>query len=270
MDAIRAPLQGLAFLTRRFLKQERLQYVLGDQIVKLRLPGEVRYSDRWGYAGNAGLGDKLEVYRFIGMSFLSREARRHVRPGDWAIDVGANIGAVTAELCSLTGERGHVWAIEPIPSNLSRLQELKELNQLKYLTIFEGALSNKTGSASIRLPQGGGSAYASFTKSYGTEGEIDVPVWRLDDLVFDAGYSQPVAFLKIDVEGFEFQVLEGAERTLREMRPLVYCEFNDVLLRDAGASSVQLLRRFADLGYFPVGAPAELDGKVIDLLLVRY
>jgi hypothetical protein len=53
------------------------------------------------------------------------------------------------------------------------------------------------------------------------------------------------------------------------MRPVVFCEFNDILLRDAGSSSQQLLKMFEALGYSPVTGLPPLEGKVVDVLLVH-
>jgi hypothetical protein len=94
---------------------------------------------------------------------------------------------------------------------------------------------------------------------------LDVQTWSLDELV--DGVEGQLAFVKIDVEGHEPQVLEGADRTLREMKPLVLCEFNDILLRDAGSSSEQLLELFRQRGYSPSRLPPSLSGQVVDILL---
>lgn len=238
---------------------------------------ELTYRDQWGYTRVARLADLMEAYGFTGVPVLPRDVARRVAPGSWVVDAGANVGRVTAHLCHLVGLAGRVWAIEPLPHNVARLQRFKDQNGLDYLTIFEGGLSAVSGRASLRLPEGGESAYASFTKSRGMAGEIQVTTWRLDDLVYAAddgrdGKATPrdgrkVAFVKLDVEGFEPQVLAGAERTLREMKPLVFCEFNDILLRDAGSSSAELLRQFSALGYTPAHRLPPLDSQVVDILL---
>jgi hypothetical protein len=101
-------------------------------------------------------------------------------------------------------------------------------------------------------------------------GEIDVATARLDDLVAERRPPGGLRLVKIDAEGFEPQVLAGATETLSTLRPLVLCEFNDVLLRQAGTSSDELLQRFAALGYAPVGRrPATLAGRNVDLLLAH-
>jgi FkbM family methyltransferase len=192
-----------------------------------------------------------------------------IRPGDWVLDVGANVGLIAAQLARLVGGSGRVWAIEPIPRNHRRLHQLADDNQLSQMRIVEGALSNQTGEASIRIPVDGQSGWASFTKSWDMGGSVNTPTWRLDDLI--TGEAGRISFIKLDVEGFEPQVLMGATQTLASMRPCVMCEFNDILLRDAGSSSAALLEMFSELGYEPspeVKATAShLEGQVVDLLL---
>ncbi len=235
---------------------------------------EIDYNDQWGYKRAALLADRMEAYGFTGVTVLPPTVARRIRPGAWVIDAGANVGRVTAHLCHLAGPRGRVWAIEPLPHNAARLRQLKDRNALDGLTIYEGGLSATGGRAELLLPEGGDSAFASFAKTQGMTGVLDVTTWPLDDLVYatDEGRratrdGQTVAFIKLDVEGYEPQVLLGAERTLREMKPLVYCEFNDILLRGAGSSSDDLLRRFATLDYAPAQALPPLDGRVVDVLL---
>ena len=257
--------RAAGYVSRAFLPRGRTRLAL--YLMRHGPAQEVAYRDQWGYRRVALLKDRMEAYGYTGVRVLPANVERLIHPGDWVIDVGANVGLITAHLCHRTGPRGRVWAIEPVPQNVARLQQLKELNGLDYLTVFQGALSAAGGPAELRLPAGGQSAYASFTKSSDMSGSIEVMTWRLDDLVYEARYDRRVAFLKIDVEGYEPQVIEGAERTLREMKPLVLCEFNDILLRDAGSSSDQLLQKLAQLGYSPVEAPPGLTGRVVDLLL---
>jgi FkbM family methyltransferase len=177
------------------------------------------------------------------------------------------------------GSQGIVWAIEPVPRNVMRLQQLRDANELKTLRVFAGALSNrtgtvlvKTGRVLVKLPMSGNSNWASITKSWDSDRGVEVQAWRLDDLVQRERVDRPISLLKIDVEGFEPQVLEGAVNTLREMKPAVFCEFNDILLRDAGSSSGRLLAAFAELGYRPadgwVRQARKLTGRLVDLLLI--
>lgn len=186
-----------------------------------------------------------------------------LRPGGWAIDVGANVGLVTAQLCERVGRSGSVWAIEPVPENAERLRQLRSDNDLAQLSVLEGALGDANSTASIRLPAGGESGWASFTKSWDTSGELPVTIWRLDDLR-DTFPPQPLDFVKIDVEGYEPQVVQGASSTLTRFRPLVMCELNEILLRDAGSSSAGVVRQLGALGYRRVDRPRPRSHSTIE------
>jgi FkbM family methyltransferase len=267
----------IGYLSRRFHGAnggllQRILKVVALQVVP-RLPSaEYPYVDAFGNRRRADVSDHMELLGFLGLfDQLPSSVTRAVKHGEWCIDIGANVGLLSGELCHLVGPSGRVWAIEPVARNIARLQQLRDDNGLDQLRVVEGALSSTTGSASIRLPRDGRSGWASLSKSWDVESTRDVATWRLDDLVGEEREGANVSFLKIDVEGAEPEVVEGAERTLKTMRPLVMCEFNDVLLQDAGASAQQLLATFEALGYRPFGRSLRdarlLRGRIRNLVL---
>jgi FkbM family methyltransferase len=242
------------------------------------------YRDRWGYRHVADLADPSESLAFVGKPALPSELHRQIRPGDWVIDAGANVGVLTAELRHIVGPSGVVWAFEPLPRNVQRLERLRDVNRLTNIEIFPGALSARNGVAALGLPVDGNSAHPSLAKKRDVTGAIEVETWALDDIAPPAPDAR-VRFIKIDVEGHEPAMLEGAERTLRTMQPIVLCEFNDELLRDGGSSAGALLTTFERLGYratriYREGRPiarvapgrspwtlVPVDWMVVDLLL---
>lgn len=234
-------------------------------------PQELVYADADGYLRHADLRDHMESLIFVGRHRLPGPVIAGIRPGDWAIDVGANVGSVAGQMCRAVGTSGLVWAFEPVPRNVARLHELAGANGLNQLRVFACALSSKRGSAVINLAGEGSSGHASFTASWIQDSRLEVETKRLDDLTGDVDDTRPLRLLKLDVEGFERQVLEGAERTIRRFRPMIHCEFNDIILRDAGSSSEALLATFADLGYVVAPrwrrASSKLAGRNVDLLM---
>jgi FkbM family methyltransferase len=215
----------------------------------VRHPTFLTYRDTLGFVRHTSLNERLEACWFLGVDWclLPRAVVERIPAGTTAIDAGANIGIVTSQLCRAVGARGMVHAVEPLPANVDRLRELKRDNDLDQLTIWDCALSDKEGSATLRT-QGvtGTSAYASLTASWNTAATVSVATRTLDDIVPS---DTRVGFIKLDVEGAEYLVLEGAKRIMTSDRPLVFCEFNDVVLRDAGSSSKELLDKFEGLGY---------------------
>lgn len=226
-------------------------------------PDEIEYVDTTGHRRRADLRDHMERDWFAGMHIgLPRDVLVVAELDSWTIDVGANIGIIAGQLASRTG--GPVWALEPVPRNVARLVALAEDNDLP-IVVFPVAVGASDGETTLRL-SGEGSGYASVTASWIDADTMSVPLRSIDSLVAEHGAPGRLSLVKIDVEGFESEVLAGARRTLAEHRPRLYVEFNDLILRDAGSSSEALLADCAAIGYRPASVP-ELTGRVVDLLL---
>jgi FkbM family methyltransferase len=142
---------------------------------------------------------------------LQRFLREHVGPADTFFDVGAHVGFFSVCAASL-GAR--VVAVEPDPSNAARLRRNVELNGFD-VTVVEAAAWDETGTVDL---VGG----ASPKERVAVPGERTASV-SLDDLAERHGLPTVV---KVDVEGAESRVLEGAKRVLAEASPVVVCELH--------------------------------------------
>jgi hypothetical protein len=111
-----------------------------------------------------------------------------------------------------------------------------------------------------------------LTASWVDAGAVNVKMRTLDALVSETPVDCPLALVKLDVEGAEPDVLDGAQRTLKRHRAPIFCEFNDYVLRDRGTSSTNLLNTFRAMGYEPAlryrVVAEQLDDAVVDLLMV--
>lgn len=138
-----------------------------------------------------------------------------------ALDVGANKGIWTEVL---RGTCREVHAFEPNP----KMFALLKAGAGKNVSTHRLALSNENGEAEFRIPrsrkggysnQGGSLSKVKVAENYGS---IHVQTARLDDMNFS-----DIGFIKIDVEGSELQVLEGAEKTIRRNRPVMVIEIEE-------------------------------------------
>jgi len=134
------------------------------------------------------------------------------KTGQVAVDCGANVGFFTIMLSRLLGESGRVIAFEPLPANARQLREHLELNDIRNVSFYEAATGAETGRQKFAL--GDSTTQGRLTD----EGDLEVEVHALDDLV-TSGRIPPPDVVKIDVEGAERDVLEGARRTLAAQRP---------------------------------------------------
>ena len=147
----------------------------------------------------------------------NRVMSRFVAPGDTVIDVGANLGATVLALAKATGAGGTLLAFEPQPLMAQLLQTTLTLNDCFHVRVIPAALADRSGWSRIAAPglEAGGN-YGAMALS--REG-LQVPVFRLDDLEIST-----CALVKIDVEGFEWPVLQGARGHLLRHRPVLYLE----------------------------------------------
>lgn len=182
--------------------------------------------------------------------FTAAELARHIRPGSVVLDAGAHHGYFTLFCARRVGPEGLVVAFEPGPEHQPWLRRNVELNGLTNVRIVEAAVGAKPG-------------VTRFAKNrvYGQKG-VDVKVVTLDDTVAQLGIPR-VDAVKIDVEGFESEVLEGASRVLA-MRPGVVVEVHPQFLEPRGidASRPLDLLRQAGYGVF-VEDPASKDYGVL-------
>jgi FkbM family methyltransferase len=173
-------------------------------------------------------------------------------PGDIAIDVGANVGYISAVAASLVGPSGEVHGFEPLKECYERLRVLQTLNP-QYKFVFNNvALGQKQGSLSISYEPRGGSRNASLVEESAGSTKLQVPVVRLDDYIF-RHILQPerIKFIKIDVEGFEFPVLLGAREFFAQTpcRPPIICEIKPWVLQKCGFTLEDFEHYMTSFGY---------------------
>ena len=141
--------------------------------------------------------------------------RKVLKPGDVAIDVGANIGAFTVPMAHLVGEAGRVYAFEASAVNVELLRQNASQNELANVVIIPEAASDKNGTLKVDKQ----SALHAYSRRDINEGEFEVDCTTIDDL----GLPQ-VKLIKIDVDGHELQVLNGAAGTIERCQPIIYIE----------------------------------------------
>jgi FkbM family methyltransferase len=174
--------------------------------------------------GNAAMGKHyLRLWRYwlkiLTGTFVSPEPefshlQEWLSPGDWAIDIGANVGHYTLAMARLTGPDGHVFAFEPFPETFSVLTANLRSAGLSNVSLVNAAASDRSGTAQLHYS---GNHYAVNVSD---TGELSCLCLPLDAL----GLNGRIRLVKIDVEGHEAAVIRGAEQTLRRHRPIVIME----------------------------------------------
>jgi FkbM family methyltransferase len=169
--------------------------------------------------------------------------------GDTFIDVGANFGHYTTLGAALVGPTGTVFAFEPSPVANRVLEEAIRASNIPNIVLTKSAVGKANGSVSLFLPTTRHLHSPSILESDPRFVPIQVPVVALD--YFEPLKNIPqVKLMKVDVEGYEPDVLDGMENLIRAKRiKNIFCEFNSWWLERNSTTSKQLLERFLDLGY---------------------
>jgi len=145
-------------------------------------------------------------------AFSDRRERRLltqlIRPGMTLVDVGANVGVYTHFFSRLAGTTGKVHSFEPSPANFRHLRE--HIRRLPNVAANQAAVGASSGTARLYVSEDLNVDHRTFDSGDGRSA-IDVRLVSLDDYFSD---GQRVDFIKIDVQGYEASVLQGARRVV--------------------------------------------------------
>jgi len=177
-------------------------------------------------------------------------------------DVGANIGYTALRLSQELEQSGIVYAFEPDPYNFKRLEENVNLNPQSSINIERYGLGNQEGRlklAVVTTDNLGGNRIS--IEADGDYNWIDITTI---DIFCTKHQLSMVDLIKIDVEGFEFNVLKGAEQLILNLRPILYVEIDDINLSQQGTSAKELVR-FLELYYTKI-----YDAETLDSINSQY
>jgi FkbM family methyltransferase len=200
------------------------------------------------------------LYKYCGISDCIRRGYRweehqhdiidkYLTPNSIAVEVGSHIGTITVKLSKVVKE---VYAFEPFKSSYDLLEKNLKLNNCHNVQIFNKGISNTCSSTYIKWvsdnnPGGLGLEGGEITKKGNQNQKIKVELLTLDSL-----YLDKLDFLKIDVEGFETQVINGSQETIKKCMPLIIIEIFEDMVTGIKASDKTIMKRFGflfEIGY---------------------
>jgi FkbM family methyltransferase len=198
-------------------------------------PGDVTITHHW-------TGDRLRLHSFRHKGYWYHGFRRErstmislarlLGRGDVVIEAGGHIGYLTLHCARLVGESGAVHVFEPGPNNLPYLHA--NVDTIDNIVVAEEALGSSSGTAQLFVEDLTGQnntmladagEYQRNSRSAGVDARtysIGVPVMTIDDYCADNRVAPTL--LKVDVESFELEVLEGAKATLTRYMPIALVE----------------------------------------------
>jgi FkbM family methyltransferase len=175
-----------------------------------------------------------------------------LQPGSVVIDVGANLGEWTVPFARKVGPAGRVLAIEPAPRSAAALESTLAANALAQAEIVRCAIGDRDGTAQLAMPVVTSARADTGTARIGSvcagHDALRVPLRRLDSLAAERDLAR-LDLIKIDVEGHERRVLDGAAASLDRHRPTLVVETG----HEAEGDRAAIHDRLAGLGYRMLG-----------------
>lgn len=193
--------------------------------------------------------DYVSHYLYFGFKDASHEKLMSlIRSGDTVLDIGTNFGTTILQFAKYTGEKGSCYGFEPDPVNFKICQANLQLNPFKNIYVDNIGLGNSEGSFKLIVDSESNRGCNKINIDATGKESHTVTVKVLDNWVKEHAVNK-IDFIKIDVEGFEMNVLKGAEKVLQEHHPLLFIELDDHNLKLQNSSASELIYFLEQNGY---------------------
>jgi len=233
----------LARFTRKFSRYENpFAYRFIRKMLKVIYPIKQRHSslqtvidyDRGLFHVDTSVLGEYKIFFFSHWEAALTNLIKHiVKPGDLCLDIGANEGAITLVMSFATGRNGKVIAVEPHPIMVERLKANIDLNRLDNVSVMPVAISDTAGRAILYAAEEDyfHQGRSALKPSPGIKKEISVEKITGQMLQDEIG-DHVCTFIKIDVEGHDFIVLNELEYIIEKHRPHLIFEYHRDRWRD--------------------------------------
>jgi len=207
----------LGFLNSR-ISRYKLDKLIPDKHYLVRCPGGKIYLN---------LREAIsERAKFIGYYEYQKTNlfKKIVKPGMTILDIGTNKGYYSLLSAKIMDDKGEILSFEPHPENCYWIKKSISVNGYKSIKLFQIALFNKNGE--MRLFEGAKSGHHSLVRNKDL-GSITIQTKKLDAILAEEKIIK-VDLIKIDVEGAEIQVLDGANKLLAKQSPKLLIDIHDI------------------------------------------
>lgn len=243
MDLRKIKISKLGIYIQNILKAERpFKMGFGQLLILLGMSDKFKIQ-RDGYLLKFH-PSALSLHLFVSGRARSKDEKlltQILNPGENVVDVGANIGNITLKSASLVKETGRVFSIEPHPSTFSYLKSNVDFNDFQNIELFNCGLGDVAKSSTISDRNSDDQNRIQDDEASG----VQVEIRRLDDLIPS---DIDISLLKIDTEGYEKFVLDGAPSTLSRTNTVII-EISDEHFKDFGYSSKEVFDILESAGF---------------------
>jgi len=255
--------EGFACMVSAIVKYIIEDSCMGRSYVKLRygknlVSKEIQGSKMYLNPLDPGISTELLV-KGVHEKGATKILREILEEGMHVVDIGANIGYYTLIEAQNVGKTGKIYAIEPEPNNFGFLNRNVQANNFRdVIEIYQIAIADKDGEAKFYISNKSNlhSLLPNPENRY-----IAVKTLTLDNFLKD---KHPVDFIRMDTEGFEYNIIKGATNTLkREKNIKLFIEFHPPELEAQGLPLKALIEKLNDFGFEPIVVVKERSNKIV-------
>jgi FkbM family methyltransferase len=168
--------------------------------------------------------------------------------GDIALDIGANIGLQSLRMSLSSGLNGKVYAFEPLEYLQEKFMKNLELNKAVNVRLFPFALSDKESETDFKINKNSWNQ-GTFSLSNNSGTDLQRIIVKVADEIPEIQSLEKLALIKIDVEGFEHQVLKGLKQTLQKHKPRIIFEYDSDYWTNSGQNILDCFNFLTSLNY---------------------
>ncbi len=185
--------------------------------------------------------------------------KNEIKQGMFCIDIGCNIGYYALLESKLVGDKGNIITFEPSPINFRFFNDNLKLNNITNVKAYNFAIGDNNSKINFLIADWSNASRvveANYPTT-NTEKIIPVAVKKLDTIIEEEGFSQ-VDFIRMDIEGYEFNAYEGMKNTIKKFKPKLLIEVHGNLM--GIDKTIKFLNKIEEDGYdLKYYTPRKLD-----------
>jgi FkbM family methyltransferase len=172
-----------------------------------------------------------------------------LKDGENALDIGGNIGLQSIRMSKCVGSNGKIYAFEPLTYLQEKFKKNVQLNRVDNVVLIPYALSNEEGDLEFTININSYNQ-GTFSLTHNSNGaEKQVVNIKIADNLPEIQNLNTLSLIKIDVEGFEFQIIKGLEKTIQKHRPRIIFEYDENYWKNSGQKIEDCYSFFSSLNY---------------------
>lgn len=207
-----------------------------------------RFAERDGINYRLDISDTVDHYIYFGFrDEMFNLVAEDIKRANVIFDVGSNIGATVLNFAHYNPD-AKIYAFEPHPLTYKRAEENIKLNKFKNIKLINSGIGNKLENLKLYEVNNKNSGKNRILFENDFFPFIEVSIDTIDNFIRNNNITA-LDILKIDVEGFEYFVIEGGYESILKYKPLIIIEINDNYLKEKNKSAEDLIKLLINNGY---------------------